>query len=166
MRNPDKRGGVYIIQDEGSDLEDDFDEDFCLQLESSDSDSSTEELSIPQRRKGKSSTEGASSSTAGKRKKKETEVKWERLSDYQENPVHLSGIPDFTGSHTVIGCDNLSPYEVFLKMFPEEIFDLVANETNRYANSFFAKNPTLTQVFFIQVLERYNCQRYKSFYSV
>lgn len=47
----------------------------------------------------------------------------------------LDSIPDFTGKHSVLGFNNLEPYGYFTQFLPSSIFELIANETNRYAES-------------------------------
>ena len=61
------------------------------------------------------------------------ELSWKTI-DLQNN-VPIESVPPFSGKHRVIGFDNRSPYECFEKFFPSAIHDLVAAETNRYAQS-------------------------------
>lgn len=59
---------------------------------------------------------------------------WTQVKDMQaQNPKELKKIMSFSGKQEVIGIENLSPYQCFQKLFPDSIYDLVANETNKYA---------------------------------
>ena len=64
------------------------------------------------------------------------ELSWQTI-DLQES-VRIGSVPSFSGKHCVIGFDNLTPYECFEKFFPSAIYDLVAAETNRYAQAILA----------------------------
>ena len=50
-----------------------------------------------------------------------------------QNPKKLRDIKDFSGEFKVMGIENLSEFEVFSKLFPESIYQVVVQETNRYA---------------------------------
>ena len=63
-------------------------------------------------------------------------LSWQTI-DLQES-VRIKSVPSFSGKHCVIGFDNLSPYECFEKFFSSAIYDLVAAETNRYAQAILA----------------------------
>ena len=54
-------------------------------------------------------------------------------------PITLDKLKDYTRQLKVMGIENLSPVEVFSKMFPDEIYELVAKETNRYAKVMIEK---------------------------
>ena len=66
---------------------------------------------------------------------------WKRLEvkNITTEPLTLDKLKDYTRELKVMGIENLSPVEIFSKMFPDEIYELVAIETNRYAKVMIEK---------------------------
>lgn len=50
------------------------------------------------------------------------------------NTSKLKGVMNFSGTHSVSGIDNLTPFQIFQKFFPDEIYQYIATQTNKYAS--------------------------------
>ena len=61
-------------------------------------------------------------------------ITWKRV-HHREGNVYADykKVKDFSGNPSVTGFGGLSPFECFEKFFPDDIYDLVIEETNRYA---------------------------------
>ena len=55
----------------------------------------------------------------------------------------VSGIIDYSETHKVIGIGNCTPFQCFQKLFPEEIYVHVVQETNRYAKTYIEQHQPL-----------------------
>lgn len=64
---------------------------------------------------------------------------WNEIDPNKEISHALDGVSNFRGCHKVLGFQGLNPFECFSKFFPESIFNIVADETNRYAAQILEK---------------------------
>ena len=99
------------------------------------------------KKKVNTSTRNKANKLKKSKKADPAEPKWEKVpTENITNPkklIKLDNIKNYSKEFKVIGIENLSPYQVFLKLFPEEVFELVATETNRYAKVMINKNQPL-----------------------
>ncbi|XP_076034197.1 uncharacterized protein LOC143020994 isoform X3 [Oratosquilla oratoria] len=59
---------------------------------------------------------------------------WQYIrSDWSTSPKTVDGVGSYNDTHRVVGLENCTPFQCFQKIFPDKIYEHVANETNKYA---------------------------------
>ena len=89
---------------------------------------------------------------------------WTKISNDQVKKV--KGVKQWTTEPKVFGIEDLSPYEVFLTQFPREIFDHVADETNRYFHQMLPKKMPLRPRSRLHNWKNVTAQQIKAFVAV